>query len=460
MSKRNQGRRLSPHELAERISWATVVPESDKPLVRQDPNGLFIPNDANLSEIISELQAIDSDRRSGDEKIQIEAGLLVPPWEGARALAVAIMRTFGILRQLPDQYGRREQLHVEIGSGKTEQIPWGLFDLPGLSGYVAMKTRERGGQVIFHSTFHVPRKYQDHVDRLVDRMAEVASNQCLHRGQAFAINFRDAEGKMLSMPMPASFPLSGEEPVFTQEISASIERNILVPIRYADELIKKGVSLKRGALFEGTYGVGKTLLASYIAKMATSSGWTFIYVKNSSELPDALRFAQRYQPVVIFGEDIDRVAGIDRTDKVNELLNQLDGIDGKTVRMLTILTTNHFDRINPAMLRPGRIDLVLHVLPPDAETVELMLRKFGADSLAEGIDLTEPSLLLAGQSPARIREMLQRSTLEVLRRTGDIKAKITSQDLVAMAHEVRLDTSAPALAQPPLLNGSGAHAEA
>jgi len=45
-------------------------------------------------------------------------------------------------------------------------------------------------------------------------------------------------------------------------------------------------------------------------------------------------------------------------------------------------------------------------------------------------------LLLEGQSPARIREILQRSVLEVLRRTQDINAKIVAEDLVAMAHEL------------------------
>lgn len=76
------------------------------------------------------------------------------------------------------------------------------------------------------------------------------------------------------------------------------------------------------------------------------------------------------------------------------------------------------------------------VPPPDAGTVESMLRTFGGERLAEDTDLTEAAVLLDGQSPARIREVLQRSALEVLRRTGNLKEKVIGSDLSVIAREV------------------------
>src|SRR6185369_1993373 len=108
---------------------------------------------------------------------------------------------------------------------------------------------------------------------------------------------------------------------------------------------QSGQSLKRGIAFVGDYGTGKTLLASDVARVAVENGWTFIYVKEPAELSEALRYAQQYQPVVVFAEDADRIAGPERTATVNALLNQLDGIDGKAARIMTIVTSNAPDKI-------------------------------------------------------------------------------------------------------------------
>lgn len=456
---RRHTRRYSARDFADEIAEASPV--QHQPLVQQTERGILIPHGADLGELISELEALHAERSSGNEVIKLDTELRVPPWEGAQALVTALTRTFRFARQLPDQIGNREQLYIPISQHETINIPWSVFDLPGLSGKVEMYSAEVNEQMVFRARFTIARKYEDRVRALTNMMYTIASTQCLHRGKAFSIAFRDANGSLLDMPMPGFFELSPELPVFSRKITESIERNIEIPIMYANELMKKGKSCKRGVLFAGPYGTGKTLLASKVARIATEAGWTFIYVKNAAELPDALRFAQRYQPVVVFAEDIDRVAGIERTDKVNELLNQLDGIDGKTVRMLTVLTTNHLKSINPAMRRPGRIDLILKVSAPDVDATERMLRAFGEGQFADTIDLTQPALMLEGQSAANIREMLQRATLEVLRRTGDIDAKIVTDDLIAMAQEL-LDEQADAppeveAAHPPRrANGDGA----
>jgi transitional endoplasmic reticulum ATPase len=183
--------------------------------------------------------------------------------------------------------------------------------------------------------------------------------------------------------------------------------------------------------------VGKTLLASYLAREVTKHGWTYIYVKDAEDLYNALRWAVRYQPVVVQAEDVDRVAGGEhRTDEINELLNQIDGIDSKATDIITVLTSNHPEHINSAMRRPGRIDLVLEVNPPDAETVQRMLVAFCGKRLQKGTDLSEASAILNGEIPARIKEAVERAGMESLRRTGDPLAPISGTDLVSVAHEV------------------------
>ncbi len=433
--RRNNAQR-PPRDLAQEIADSTFNPDPDRSAILLEHGSIVIPQGSDLSAVISTLQAIQSERNSGHESIDIDCIIPVPAWEGARALVKAIRTKLGIFRQLENRNGRREHISIEVSQGVVEQVPWGVFDLPGLAGVAFTGVELFEQQHVFTCKFRVERRFEPKIREIEQLTLSIATKECMHRGKAFTMVFRNAEGKLLEMSRPQFFELVGERPIFIPEVEESIERNILVPLTYTKELEDDGFSLKRSALFVGGYGLGKTLLASHLAEMALEAGWTFIYVKNAAELPDALRFAMRYQPVMVFAEDIDRVAGIDRTDKVNELLNQLDGIDSKSTKLITILTSNHPERINEAMMRPGRIDLVLPVPPPDADTVIRMLRRFGGKKLDADTDLTEVAEVLKNESPARIREALRRSTLEVLRRTGDISSLVIGDDLVKIGREV------------------------
>lgn len=408
------------------------------PSVERDGDKVIVPEGAHLPDVINALQR----QHSREEQItQIHVTIPVSPWDGAMALMKAIAQNIGVVIQ-QEGHGGAHQMDVEVELGKTVQVPWGTFELPGMEdARVSTDTSFENGRVVFQCHVRCKRRYEPRVRRLLDRVREIATKESLHRGKAFSIAFRDDDGDPIGMPKPKFFEFMNEEPIFRSDLAAAIERNVFVPIQHADSLIKMGESLKRGILFAGNYGVGKTLLASHIARVATKAGWTFIYVKDSDELPVALRYAQQYQPVVVFTEDVDRVAGPERTNEVNELLNQLDGIDSKSAKIMTILTSNHPDQINAAMRRPGRIDLVLEVLPPDADTVIRMIKQFSKGTLDPKIDLTVVSEILAGETPARIRETIGRAKLESLRRTGKPNAKISGSDLEAVAHEVKAEAN-------------------
>lgn len=408
------------------------------PTVEREGDKLVIPDGAHLPDVIATLQR----KHSYEEQVTaIHVTIPVSPWDGALALVHSIESELGAVIQ-NEGFGGAHQIDVEVELGKTIAVPWGSFELPGMKGAtVETGTAVREGRVVFECHVNCKRRYEPRVRRLLDAVRERATKESLHRGKAFSIAFNDEDGDPIPMPSPKFFEIKGDEPIFRDELTDAIERNVFVPIRHAKDMAAMGESLKRGILFAGKYGVGKTLLASYIARVATAAGWTFIYVKDSEELPEALRYAQQYQPVVVFAEDIDRVAGVERTDEVNELLNQLDGIDSKSSQIMTIVTTNHIELINEAMCRPGRIDKVVAVLPPDAPTVVRMIRAFAGSQLALRADLSEVSEILAGETPARVRESISRAKLEALRRTGDPRAKVNGSDLAAVAHEVKSEVA-------------------
>ncbi len=407
------------------------------PSVGREGDKIILPEGAKLRDVIDALERQDDFEQ---QWTQIHVTLPVAPWDGAHALKKAITSGLGLFNQMSSIDGNAHQLDVEVELGKTVQIPWGQFELPGMDGAtVRTDTAFEDGRIVFQCHVECKRLYEQRIRRLLEKVREIATKESLHKGKAFSIAFHDAQGRPDRMPKPKFFKITGETPIFRQDLQNSIDRNVLVPIKYAAQRRAQGKSLKRGVLFAGEYGVGKTLLASYIARESTAAGWTFIYVKNPAELPQALQWAVQYQPVVVFVEDIERVAGLDRTKEVNELLNQLDGIDGKASEILTVLTSNHADKINAAMRRPGRIDLVVPVHAPDADTVVRMVEMFAGKLLAPNTDLSGVGAILAGEIPARVKEAVNRAELEANRRTGDVNAKITGADLEAVAREVKAE---------------------
>lgn len=403
--------------------------------VQRTGDKIILPEGADINDVI---ESLERRRDFEDQSTTIHVTIPVAPWDGAHALQLAINQELGLFNQMSSLDGNAHQIDIEVEFGKTVQIPWGKFELPGMDeAVVRTGTAMEDGRLVFQCHVSCLRKHEPRIRRLLDTVREIALTQSLHKGKAFSISFTDGSGNTIEMPKPKFFALTPDEPIFRKDLQSSIERNVFVPIKLAAERKAHGMSLKRGVLFAGEYGVGKTLLASYIARTAIAAGWTFIYVKNSAELPQALQWAMQYQPVVVFAEDVERVAGLDRTEKVNTLLNQLDGVDGKASEILTVLTTNHSDRINAAMRRPGRIDLVVPVLPPDAETVERMVRAFAGASLDAGEDLTNVGTILEGQIPARVREAVNRAELEASRRTGKVTSLITAADLETVAMEVK-----------------------
>jgi transitional endoplasmic reticulum ATPase len=163
--------------------------------------------------------------------------------------------------------------------------------------------------------------------------------------------------------------------------------------------------------------------------VGTEHGWTFIYIKDASELPRALQFAKQYQPALVFAEDVDRHVTGERTDKMDMILNTLDGIDTKHTEIMVVLTTNHLDQVNQAMLRPGRLDVILNIVPPDAKAVERLVRVYARGRLDGAADLARAGELLAGFTPAVVREVVERAKLGSISRTGRADATLLGIDI-------------------------------
>jgi transitional endoplasmic reticulum ATPase len=204
-----------------------------------------------------------------------------------------------------------------------------------------------------------------------------------------------------------------DELILNRDVEGVVKTNIHALLEHTDRVRQAGIPLKRGILLSGKYGVGKTMLSRIVAKKCITNGWTFVNVDSAKDLKEALLFAMRFQPAVVFCEDIDRHMA-ERDEAANELLNTVDGIISKNTEIMVVLTTNNAEKIEPAMLRPGRLDAVISVSPPDAESVQRLIKLYARGLLAEGETLDRVGEALKGNIPAVVREVVEKSKLSMI----------------------------------------------
>ena len=410
-----------------------------------------------LPEKMSIADAIDLLYRRAEyleTSVQITEKFDVFPLDGAYALSQVIIERFGWQEGKPirTMFGEQKPKILTVPSGPHSKVdvPWGKFQLPTVSGML-MTGMDEGpsGRAVFVLSAEVKRKDEGTVRGLFEALREYLKHNSLYRGKAIKIRFRDDDGDAIPMPEPEFMDLSEvnvKNLILNDDLSASVKANLFTPIERVEDCIQNGIKVKRGVLLGGSYGTGKTLAAMCAARVAEDSGITYIYTPRASELGDAIAFAKQYQSpaCVVFCEDIDRSVTGDRTVAMDDILNILDGIDTKNENIITVLTTNHLENVNQAMLRPGRLDAIINVETPDAMTAERLVRYYGGLSIDAKEDLTEVGKALAGQIPAVIEEAVKRAKLFQLAllepgaAVEDISAEALRQSAATMTKQIEL----------------------
>lgn len=346
------------------------------------------------------------------------------PYDGALALDAVLTERYGWSQATgtPGWFGENppQLVNVQTGPNTFVRAPWGAFMLPGIEGKITADVDQQGGRFKFKMVAQVKRKDEGTINAIFEATREYLKHNSLYRGKAIKIKFRDDDGDPLAMPQPEFIDTDAIDPeqlILSDAVHDAIDTNLFTPIRRVADCLANGIPVKRGVLLGGTYGTGKTLAASVASRHAADSGVTYLYIPRANELAEAIEFAKQYQSpaCVIFCEDVDRVLSGERDEDMDEILNLIDGIDTKNANIIVVVTTNDLNAIEPAMLRPGRLDAVIEVTAPDAKAVEKLLRFYGKDAILSDTNLTEAGILLNGQIPAIIAEVVNRAKLSQLR---------------------------------------------
>lgn len=216
-------------------------------------------------------------------------------------------------------------------------------------------------------------------------------------------------------------------------LRARLEQAVLLPLARPDIFAALGIKPPRGVLLHGRPGTGKTLIARALATEAQAG---FIAVRGpelltewqgASEraLRDIFARARLASPCILFFDEIDAIAGargngdgatVERM--VAQLLTEMDGIS-EPAGVIVLGATNRVDRIDPALLRPGRFDLVVDMPPPDgAARLAILQLHAGRMRLAGDVDLPGIAAALAGCVGADIAGLCRGAALAALARHG------------------------------------------
>ncbi|OBK25807.1 ATPase [Mycobacterium asiaticum] len=236
------------------------------------------------------------------------------------------------------------------------------------------------------------------------------------------------------------------------EAKQALTEAVLWPLQHPDTFSRLGVDPPRGVLLYGPPGCGKT----FVVRALASTGQLSVHAVKGSELMDKwvgssekavrelFRRARDSAPSLVFLDEVDALAprrgqsfdsGV--TDRVvAALLTELDGID--PLRDVVVLgATNRPDLIDPALLRPGRLERLVFVEPPDADARREILRTAGKSiPLGSDVDLDAVASGLDGYSAADCVALLREAALTAMRRSIDA-ADVTAADLAAARERVR-----------------------
>jgi len=219
-----------------------------------------------------------------------------------------------------------------------------------------------------------------------------------------------------------------------------IKEVVELPIKHPELFEALGIQQPKGVLMYGPPGTGKTLLARAVAH---HTDCTFIRVSGSELVQkyigegsrmvrELFVMARENAPCIIFMDEIDSI-GSTRTGRSDsevqrtmlELLNQLDGFES-TQNIKIIMATNRIDILDPALLRPGRIDRKIEFPKPDENArLDVLLIHSRKMNLTRGINLKKIADAANGASGAELKAICTEGGMYALR---ERRLHVTQED--------------------------------
>ena len=191
-----------------------------------------------------------------------------------------------------------------------------------------------------------------------------------------------------------------------------------------------GAKVPKGILLHGPPGTGKTLLAKAVAhesgaQFFAQSAASFVEMfagLGAARIRRLFAIARKHEPAIIFIDELDAVGGRrgmdvsgEKDQTLNQLLVEMDGFSS-TGRVVVIAASNLLEKLDPALLRPGRFDRQVFVVPPDVKGREGVLKVHTRDKPLENVDLGLVAQQTSGLTGADLANICNEAAIFATRR--------------------------------------------
>lgn len=337
---------------------------------------------------------------------------------------------------IPDATGRLEVLRIHTKNMK-------LNDDVELEQVAAETHGHVGADIAALCSEAALQQIREKMD-LIDLEEDQIDAEVLNSLAVTMDNFRFAMGKSTPSALRETVVevpnVSWEDIGGLEGVKKELQELVQYPVEHPEKFLKFGMTPSRGVLFYGPPGCGKTLLAKAIANECQAN---FISIKgpelltmwfgeSEANVRDVFDKARAAAPCVLFFDELDSIAkargggggdaggAADRV--INQVLTEMDGMGAKK-NVFIIGATNRPDIIDPAVLRPGRLDQLIYIPLPDEKSRENILKSnLRKSPLAEDVDLCYLAKVTHGFSGADLTEICQRACKLAIR--ASIEAEI------------------------------------
>ena len=216
------------------------------------------------------------------------------------------------------------------------------------------------------------------------------------------------------------------------DVKADVKESMIIPLMRKDVTSQFGLEPPKGILLFGPPGCGKTMTMKALASelgvemisVKCSDVMSKWYGESEGKIAELLRAARERAPCIVFMDEIDAIAkrrdmysADDVTPRLlSILLSEMDGLD-KSSGVIIVGSTNKPDMIDPALMRPGRLDKIIYVPPPDfEERKEIVAVHLSGRPVAKNLDLDEIARKTERFSGADLANLVREAATIAVRR--------------------------------------------
>ena len=329
---------------------------------------------------------------------------------------------------VPDKNGRAEIINIHTRGMPISddfEIDWLLDNSYGFVGAdISALVRE--------SAMKALRRYLPEIDLDEEQIPPEVLEKMEVRMSDFRQAIKEIEPSALREIYLEVPEVSWDEVGGLEEVKERLKESIEWPLTKPEMFEHFGINPPRGIVLFGAPGTGKTLIAKAIANEAKAN---FITIKgpeliskwvgeSEKAIREVFKKAKQSSPSIVFLDEFESIAASRRNSEgsgsdvanrvVNQLLSSMDGVEGME-GVIVVAATNRPEMIDPALLRSGRFERVLHIPPPDTASIKEILKIHTADMPLGRFKLLDLASSLQNYTGADIEAICREAALIAMR---------------------------------------------